>query len=697
MDLISWVYIAAGTGLVALLLALFFATRVLAAPAGSDRMQELSGAIREGSLAFLRREYTWAAGFVAIMAVLIFTLLDWGRPWGTVAYIFGAALSALAGYVGLRVATAANVRITEAVRQGGVHEALPLALRGGAVAGFSVAGLGLAGLALAYLLFHVWLEVNDAFQIISAIGLGVSSVALFACVGGGIFAKAADVGADLAGRREGGLSEDDRRNPAVIADNVGDNVGGVAGAGADLLESYLGSLVASVAYAAVVFGTTGLGARAIVFPLVVAAVGTAAAVIGSLLVRPRRAVIAAALYRGTYAAAVIAVLGVLGPCYWIFSDVEGVDHTLGLFFAVVAGIVIGLLIGRISAIFTSDRYRPVKEIARQSGTGPTLVVLAGLSDGMRSAAFSVLVVAGGIAGSYWAGDWAIPGDGGLYGVTVAAIGATSIFAVVASTGAFAPIADSAGGIAQMSHQPAEVIEATDSLAALGSTTAAAARGVAAGSAAVTTLALLLAWRGATNAASLAAGKGAVLDAIDILEPATFIGLLLGGVLPFLVAALSTKAVSRAAGQVIDEVRSQFGRIPGLREGRVEARPEYTRGVQIATGAALRGMLLPAVLAVAFPLAIGFVDVRALGGFLAGALVSGLLLGMSLVNSGGAWSNAKKLVEVGAYGGKGSDSHEAAVIGDTIGDPFKDSSGPALSVLIKVMAMVSLVFAGAFVG
>jgi K(+)-stimulated pyrophosphate-energized sodium pump len=692
VDPVTWVYIAVGAGAAALALAFFFGNQVMKAPAGNERMRSLSEAIREGAMAFLRREYTWVAAFVVIMAILIFSLLEWGRPWGMIAYVFGASLSALAGFVGMRIATGANARTTEAARLGGVRRALPLAFRGGAVMGFSVAGLGLAGLGLAYLVFVEWLAVDDPFQVITAVGLGGSSIALFARVGGGIYTKAADVGADLVGKVEAGIPEDDPRNPATIADNVGDNVGDVAGMGADLFESYVGSLVAPIAYAAVVFVGTGFIFEAIVFPLAVAAVGMAASIIGSFLVRPTGTKLAAALHRGTYSAAILTLLGVLGLTFWIFGDLEGVDNAVGLFVAVVIGLAVGLAIGQISEYFTSDHYRPVKEIARQAGTGPATVVLAGISDGMRSAAFSVIVVAAGIGGAYWAGDWAIPDGGGIYGIAIAAIGVLATLGITVSVDAYGPIADNAGGIAEMAHLPKEVREATDALDSLGNTTAAIAKGFAIGSAAVTALALFFAF---TQAVNDAAGE-TVLGVIDILDPSVTVGLFLGGMFPFLFAALTIKAVGRAANKMIEEVRRQFREIPGLREGEEGVVPEYAKCVDISTAAALREMVIPGSLAVALPLIIGFIDVQTLGGYLAGALVTGFLLAIFMANAGGAWDNAKKFIEAGAFGGKGSDSHKAAVVGDTIGDPFKDTSGPAMNIVIKVMTIVSLIFASAFV-
>ncbi len=692
MDPIVWVYVAVAAGALALLLAVFYGRQVMQAPPGNERMQELSAAIREGAMAFMKAEYTWVAGFVVIMAVLIFALLDWGRPWGMIAYVFGAVLSATAGFVGMRIATAANARTTEAARLGGVAKALPLAFRGGAVMGFSVAGLGLAGFGMGYLVFVEWLAVDGAIDVITAIGLGGSSIALFARVGGGIYTKAADVGADLVGKVEAGIPEDDPRNPAVIADNVGDNVGDVAGMGADLFESYVGSMVAPIAYAAVVFAGSAFVLESIVFPLAVAAVGMGASIIGSFLVRPTGNKLAAALHRGTYSAAVITVLGVLGLVFWLFGDSDGVDNPIGLFLAVLIGLIAGLAIGQISEIFTSDHYRPVKEIARQAQTGPATVVLAGISDGMRSAAFSVIVVAAGIAGAFWAGDWAIPDGGGIYGIAIAAIGVLSTLGITVSVDAYGPIADNAGGIAEMAHLPPEVREATDALDSLGNTTAAIAKGFAIGSAAVTALALFFAFTNAVNAAA----EGTPLAAIDILQPETTVGLFLGGMFPFLFAALTIKAVGRAANKMIEEVRRQFREIPGLREGHPDAKPDHATCVEISTKGALREMLLPGALAVALPLAIGFIDVQALGGFLAGALVTGFLLAIFMANAGGAWDNAKKFIEAGAFGGKGSDPHKAAVVGDTIGDPFKDTSGPSMNIVIKVMTIVSLIFASAFV-
>ena len=676
---------ALAAGAAAIVLAVYYARVVLAADQGNARMKELSAAIREGADAFMRREYTWVAVFVVMMAVLIAIVLPWGAPWGFVAYVFGALLSAGAGFAGMRIATAANSRTAEAARQGGVKQALPVAFRGGAVMGFSVAGLGLLGVAAGYLVFVELLGADsDSFNIIAAIGLGGSSIALFARVGGGIYTKAADVGADLVGKVEAGIPEDDPRNPAVIADNVGDNVGDVAGMGADLFESYVGSIVAPLAYAAIVFAGRDFAVEAVIFPLAVAAVGMLAAIIGSFFVRVTGDNLAAALHRGNNAAAALTVIGTLILTNVIFGG-SGVENPYGLALAVLVGLLVGLAVGKLSEVFTSDHYKTVKEIARQSETGPATVVLAGVAEGMRSAAFSVIVVAAGIAGAYAAGDWAIGEGGGIYGVAIAAIGVLSTLGITVAVDAYGPIADNAGGIAEMAHLPPEVREATDELDSLGNTTAALGKGFAIASAAVTALALFAAFTQAVG-----------LDAIDITNVGATVGLFLGAMFPFLFAALTIKAVGRAAFRMIEEVRRQFRDIPGLLAGDPEARPEYARTVEIATGSALREMVIPGALAVALPLVVGFVDVEALGGFLAGALVTGFLLAIFMANAGGAWDNAKKYIEAGAFGGKGSEQHKAAVIGDTVGDPFKDTSGPAMNIVIKVMTIVSLIFAAAFI-
>jgi len=673
-------------GVAAIVLAMVFARQVNAAPQGNDRMKELSAAIREGAMAFLRAEYTWVAVFVVILAALIGFLLEdgWLRA---LAYVIGAVLSAGAGFVGMRIATAANARTTEAARTGGVSAALPLAFRGGAVMGFTVAGLGLLGVTAGWLVFSAVLGEGEALRtsdIVAAIGLGGSSIALFARVGGGIYTKAADVGADLVGKVEAGIPEDDPRNPAVIADNVGDNVGDVAGMGADLFESYVGSLVAPIAFAAIVFAGD-LQTAGIVFPLAVGTLGMFASIIGSFLVKSTdEGHLAAALHRGTNFAMVVAGLGTAGLAWWIFGDIA--ENWVGLWIAVVVGLLVGYTIGKISEIYTSDAYRTVKEIARQAETGPATVILAGIAEGKRSAAYSVIVAVAGIGGAYWAGQWALGTDGGIYGVAIAAIGVLATLGITIAVDAYGPIADNAGGIAEMAHLDPEVRKATDALDSLGNTTAAVAKGFAIASAAVTALALFSTFTRAVG-----------LDTINIVNVGTTMGLFLGGMFPFLFAALTINAVGRAAFTMIEEVRRQFREIPGLREGDPSATPDYARCVEISTAGSLREMIVPGSLAVALPLIIGFIDVEMLGGFLAGALVTGFLLAIYMANAGGAWDNAKKFIETGAFGGKGSDAHKAAVIGDTVGDPFKDTSGPAMNIVIKVMTIVSLIFASAFVG
>lgn len=671
--------IAAAAGLV---LAVFYANKVLSIKVTDSRVEELSTAIRQGSMAFLKRMYSWISVFVVILAILISTLTEWGYPWGSLAFIAGALLSSLAGFVGMRIATAANGRTTEAARDGGTLKALPVAFRGGAVMGFTVAGLGLLGVALGYLLFIEVLDLPSGYDVLAAIGLGGSSIALFARVGGGIYTKAADVGADLVGKVEAGIPEDDPRNPATIADNVGDNVGDVAGMGADLFESYVGSLVAPLAYAAIVFAGQSVLPSLLLFPLAVGTIGMGASILSSFLVVPKEGKLAQALHRGTYSAAVLTVVGVYFLSDFMFADYA--ENPIGLFFSVIIGLGVGLLVGQISEWFTSDHYSIVKNIADQAKTGPATLVLSGISEGMRSAAFSVVVVVFGIYGAYTAGDWALGADGGIYGIAIAAIGVLSTLGITVAVDAYGPIADNAGGIAEMAHLPPEVRDATDELDSLGNTTAAIAKGFAIGSAAVTALALFSAFV-----------QSAGIEKLDITEVEVTLGLFLGGMFPFLFAAMTINAVGRAAFKMIEEVRRQFNEIPGLREGKEGVVPDYTKCVDIATTAALKEMLLPGGLAIALPLIIGFWDKEALGGFLAGSLVTGFLLAIFMANSGGAWDNAKKYIEAGGGAGKGSDEHKAAVIGDTIGDPFKDTSGPAMNIVIKVMTIVSLIFASAF--
>jgi len=564
-----------------------------------------------------------------------------------------------------------------------------------------VAGLGLLGIALAYYVFVEVLRVTDAFQVVAAFGLGGSSIALFARIGGGIYTKAADVGADLVGKVEAGIPEDDPRNPATIADNVGDNVGDVAGMGADLFESYAGSIVAPMVLAALLFGGVDATTKAVaddftllqeatfLYPLLVAALGMFASILGSFLVRgrPGRS-LSSQLHFGTNVAMVITAAAAVWAATWIFGDVPQVENALFLGAPIVLGLAAGYLIGFASEYYTSDHYGPVKRLAKQAETGPATVIIGGVAEGMISTVASVGLIGAAIGGSYWLGSQAFVGDlaasGGLYAAAMAAVGMLATTGAVVAVDAYGPISDNAGGIAEMSHLPPEVREVTDSLDSLGNTTAAVAKGFAIGSAALTALALFRAY---TQAVSI--------DSIDLTEVGVIIGLFVGAMLTFAFAALTMKSVGRAANDMIVEVRRQFAEIPGLRDGREGVKADYARCVDISTKASLREMLLPGALAVIVPLVVGFISAEALGGLLAGALVTGFLVAIFMANSGGAWDNAKKYIEAGNHGGKGSEAHKAAVVGDTVGDPFKDTSGPAMNILIKVMTIVALVFAPVF--
>jgi K(+)-stimulated pyrophosphate-energized sodium pump len=685
------------SALAALGLAAFYFTAVKKEDPGNDRMVELMTAIQDGAKAFLKQEYTYVAIFVAIMAVLVGVLV---APLGSATYVFGAVLSAGAGYVGMTVATMANARTTQAARQGPA-KALPLAFRGGAVMGFTVAGFALAGLAIVYILVVDVLEAEDAFDIVTAYSLGASTIALFSRVGGGIYTKAADVGADLVGKVEAGIPEDDPRNPATIADNVGDNVGDVAGMGADLFESYAGSIVAPIALTAF----TGAGITAsqagdpgimhlIMFPMLIAAVGMVASILGSFTVRAGDSTdvhaLSKALHMSTNVAMGITVLGTLGAGLWIFGDTDLFENWWGIPVSVIGGLAVGYGIGKVAEIWTSDQFGPVKKIAAQSETGPATTILGGISAGMMSVAASVLLIAVGVYVAYWGGEQTLEGLG-VYGIAVAAVGMLATTGVVVSVDAYGPIADNAGGIAEMAGLDPSVREVTDALDSLGNTTAAVAKGFAVGSAALTALALFK-----TFEEALTKADPSFVLSLNVGEVDVFIGLFLGAMLPFLFASLTIDAVGRAANAMIEEVRRQFREIPGLREGLEGVRPDSARCVAISTKASLREMIIPGALAVVVPLVIGFIDVDTLGGFLAGALVTGFCLAIFMANAGGAWDNAKKYIEAGAHGGKGSEPHKAAVVGDTVGDPFKDTSGPSMNILIKVMTIVSLVFASAFV-
>jgi K(+)-stimulated pyrophosphate-energized sodium pump len=697
-------YIAAAAAIAGLLLAAYFSKVVNAADEGTELMKELAAAIREGATAFLKREYRWVAVFVAVMTLVIWIVLPYGS-WGAMAYLMGALFSALAGVVGMRIATAANVRTANAAREG-AGKALPLAFKGGAVMGFTVAGLGLLGLSLAYILFVQVLGVDDAFSVVATFGLGGSSIALFARIGGGIYTKAADVGADLVGKVEAGIPEDDPRNPATIADNVGDNVGDVAGMGADLFESYAGSIVAPIVLAALLFGgfasgntgaiadieTGSLLQATYLYPLLVAALGMFASVIGALLVRGRKGKsLSSQLHFGTNVAMALTAVAAIAGAYWVFGGLEEIDNPLYLGLVIVIGLVAGYAIGFTSEYYTSDHYSPVKKLAAQSETGPATVIIAGIAEGMLSTVASVLLIVAAIGASYGLGEAAFAIDnGGLYAAALAAIGMLATTGAVVAVDAYGPISDNAGGIAEMAHLPPEVREVTDGLDSLGNTTAAVAKGFAIGSAALTALALFRSY-------TAAVGDGTSPLVIDLTSVPVVIGLFIGAMSTFAFAALTMKSVGRAAQAMIVEVRRQFAEIPGLREGKEGVKPDSARCVAISTDASLKEMVLPGALAVILPLLVGFFSTAALGGLLAGALATGFMLAIFMANAGGAWDNAKKYIEAGNFGGKGSDNHKAAVTGDTVGDPFKDTSGPAMNILIKVMTIVSLVFAPAFLG
>ena len=658
------IYLAPVMAVLALLFAVYKIVYVGKQDAGNDRMKEIAGSISDGARAFLFAEYKILVVFIVVLFVAIGLGLG---NWTTAGcFLCGAVFSILAGYIGMNVATKANVRTANAA-QHGMNRALAIAFSGGSVMGMCVVGLGLLGASVLYI-------ITKNTEVLFGFSLGASSIALFARVGGGIYTKAADVGADLVGKVEAGIPEDDPRNPAVIADNVGDNVGDVAGMGADLFESYVGAIISAM--------TLGLlvSDKAVVFPMVIAACGILASIIATFFVRgkdgsnPHKA-----LKMGSYVSALLVVVASIVLSKTMLGSYDSA-------WAIIAGLAVGLVIGIITEVYTSGDYKSVKKIAHQSETGSATTIISGIAVGMMSTWIPVVLICVAIFISYKCAD--------LYGIALAAVGMLSTTGITVAVDAYGPIADNAGGIAEMSGLDHSVREITDKLDAVGNTTAAMGKGFAIGSAALTALALFVSF---AEAAKVEIGGELVKlseAGISILDPAVVIGLLIGGMLPFVFSAMTMDSVSKAANKMIEEVRRQFREIPGIMEGK--GKPDYKKCVSISTTAALKEMLIPGLMAVIVPLAVGFIlGPAALGGLLAGALVTGVMMAMFMSNAGGAWDNAKKYIEEGNHGGKGSDAHKAAVVGDTVGDPFKDTSGPSINILITLMTVVSTVFAAAF--
>jgi len=674
----------------ALIFAGYLTMFILRQNEGNDTMREIATAVKEGARAYLKRQYTVVGVFFAIVFLILFYLVFKGYLviFVPFAFLSGGFFSGLCGFIGMSIATRSSSRTAQAAMES-LNSGLRVAFASGAVMGFVVVGLALLDLSIWYVILNWYYSTHalphnlDKIGAITStmltFGMGASSMALFARVGGGIFTKGADVGADLVGKIEAGIPEDDPRNPAVIADNVGDNVGDVAGMGADLYESYVGSIVATMALAS----AAGLGLRGITVPMLMATLGVIASIIGTFFVRSgekaQQDVLLAALRRGVFTSAGIIALG----GYFLVKMTLG-DDNLGIYWAIISGLLAGILIGLSTEFFTSHKYSPTRSIAESAKTGPATVVIGGISVGMLSTAFPVLVIAAAILASFYVAGGARNYNLGLYGIGISAVGMLSTLGITLATDAYGPVADNAGGNAEMSKLGPEVRRRTDALDALGNTTAATGKGFAIGSAALTALALIVAYKDELNIL----GKSLELS---LLNPRVLVGLFIGGMMPFMFSSLTMRAVGKVAESIVQEVRRQFKEIKGLMEGKAKA--DYAQCVKIATVGAQKEMILPSLIAIITPVAIGvLMGVEAVVGLLTGATVCGFVLAIMMANSGGAWDNAKKYIEEGNLGGKGSFAHKASVVGDTVGDPFKDTSGPSLNILIKLMSMVSIVFA-----
>ena len=686
MELMLWAPIGA---IAALLFACILAYRVLKEDEGIDEVKRIAASIRAGANAYLKRQYKGVGIFFAFMFVLLGALAFFNliNPFVPVAFVTGGFFSALSGFIGMRVATQANSRTATAAKKS-LNSGLKVAFSAGAVMGFTVVGLGMLDMSIWYYILKFFYkgltEAQQAQSIASAMltfGMGASAMALFARVGGGIFTKAADVGADLVGKVENSIPEDDPRNPAVIADNVGDNVGDVAGMGADLYESYVGARISALALAV----SAGFGFKGMAVPMILATIGIFASIVGTFFVKTKEGAsqrnLLSALRRGTYISSVLVAIGAFLLIYFVFGMQQ-----IGLFFSIISGLLAGILIGYFTEYYTSDTYKPTKDLAKTSETGAATIIIGGLSLGMLSTAIPVIIIAIAILVSFYVAGGAMNFNAGLYGISLAAVGMLSTLGITLATDAYGPVADNAGGIAEMANLGEEVRNRTDALDSLGNTTAATGKGFAIGSAALTALALV-----ASYIDQVKVIKPSFVFNLSVINPPVLIGLFIGGMIPFIFAAFTMDAVGRSATSIVVEVRRQFKEIKGLLTG--EGKPDYEKCVDLCAKSAQREMLVPALIGIIAPIIVGFVlGVNGVTGMLAGTTVTGFVLAVMMANAGGAWDNAKKYIESGKHGGKGSDCHKAAVVGDTVGDPFKDTSGPSINILIKLVSMVSIVFA-----